>query len=355
MSDTTPEPTPRPTPRSEARTEETTPAPVLPPPPKEDATPSRRAPRLSPAACLGALLVLALVLIATAPFWAPPLLPLLPWGTPMAAAPAPAAPSDQTAQRLTVIEQQLAQLAALDNRITALENKPAPDASAAIAPLSNQIQQLNSQIQQHSAQLDQIDTKLAQLQHDQAANADSAERVLLLALASLGNAIADSRPFSAELASVEALGQARAGWAATLRPLEATAKTGLPSVAILAQRFANDTAPAILRAEAEGPTARQDLWHAMLAKLRGLVIIRRVDRSIAGASPTDAAVDAAQAALDKGDLSGAVAALSPLSEAPAAAAQPWLSEAKARLEAEQAIAKLSQELAGDLAANTHNG
>ena len=269
---------------------------------------------------------------------------MLPWSKAASGAPR----SDQTAQRLDAIEQQLAGLSALNNRLAALENKPAPDASAAIAPVTTQVQQL-------STHLDQIDGKLSQLQHDEAANADSAERVLMIALASLGNAVADSRPFSAELSSVEALGQNRAGWAAALQPLEGAAKTGLPSTAILAQRFANETAPAILRAEAQGPTTQQDLWHAMLAKLKGLIIIRRIDRSVAGDDPTETAVDAAQAALDKGDLNGAVTALSNLSGAPADAAQPWLSDAEARLAAEQTIAKLSQELAGDLASDAHNG
>jgi hypothetical protein len=329
------------TPPDATPTAEIAPAPVLPLPPKEGTAPRRRV-RVPLSATLGALLILALAIIFTAPYWAPPLLPLLPWSAPVAKR------SDQTAQRLDAIEQQLANVSQLSGRITALESKPAPDASAAIAPITTQVQQLGTH-------LDQIDTKLAQLQHDEAANADSAERVLMIALASLGNAVADSRPFTAELSSVEALGQNRGGWATALQPLEGAAKTGLPSTAILAQRFANETAPAILRAEAQGPTARQDLWHAMLAKLKGLVIIRRIDRSVGGATPTDTAVDAAQAALDKGDLNGAVTALGSLSGPAAAAAQPWLKDAQQRLTAEQTIAKLSQELAGDLAAEAHNG
>jgi hypothetical protein len=335
MSDASP---PNPTP-----TDEIAPAPVLPlPPPNEKSAPRRRV-QVPLSASLGALLVLALAMVATAPYWAPPLLPLLPWSK---ATTTPA--SSQTAQRLDAIEQQLANVSALNSRIGALESKPTPDASAAIAPVAAQVQSL-------STHLDQIDSKLSQLQHDETANADSAERVLMIALASLGNAVADSRPFSAELSSVEALGQNRAGWAAALQPLEGAAKTGLPSTAILAQRFANETAPAILRAEAQGPTTQQDLWHAMLAKLKGLIIIRRIDRSVGGATTTDAAVDAAQAALDKGDLNGAVTALDGLRGGPADAAQPWLKDAKQRLAAEQTIAKLSQEIAGDLASDAHNG
>lgn len=326
-------------------------APALPPPPASttmvDPPALERRRRPVPATIwIGAVLVVALALVATSPYWAPALMPLLPWSARVA--PEQADAQNQTAQQLAAIQQQLGDIAALGNRVTALENKPAPDASAAVAPLAAQVQQL-------SARLDQIDKQLAQLTHDEAANAESPQRVLMVSLASLGNAVASSRPFAAELASVEALGQNRSGWAAALRPLEPVAKTGIPSTAVLAQRFSSDVAPAILRAEAVAPTGKKSLGEAMLARLRGLVVIRRVDSSGVGTSPTDKAVAAAQAALDKDDLTGAVKALDALSGAPAAAAQPWLADAEQRLAAEQTIAKLSQDLAGDMAAGASGG
>ncbi|HEY3918626.1 MAG TPA: mitofilin family membrane protein [Stellaceae bacterium] len=306
--------------------------------------PRRPLPRLPVAVWLGGMLVLALALIGASPYWAPALMPVLPW----TARNAQPQQQEQTAQRLTAIEQRLSDVLALSDRVAALETKPAPDASAAVAPLAAQVQQLNSR-------LDQIDTRLAQLAHDEAANAESPQRVLMVALASLGNALAGSRPFAAELASVEALGQGRAGWADALQPLEAPARTGIPSTAVLAQRFAADIAPAILRAEAAAPTDHESLGDAMLARLRGLVVIRRVDGRGAGTSPTGRAVAQAQAALDKSDLAGAAEALGPLSGAPAAAAQPWLAEAQQRLDVEQTIAKLSRNLAGDMAAGARGG
>src|SRR6185503_13330069 len=225
-------------------------------------------------------------------------------------------------------------------RVQALENRPAPDASAAVAPLAAQVQHLGTH-------LDQIDKQIAQLAHDAANNAESPQRVLIVALASLGNAIATSRPFGAELASVEALGRNRQGWAAALEPLEAPAKTGIPSAAVLAQRFTGDVAPAILRAEANAPSSQQGLGQAMLTRLKSLVIIRRVDGGggNSGDAPIAGAVDEAQAALNKGDLAGAVKALGALNGATAAAAQPWRQDAQQRLEAEQTIAKLSRDLA----------
>jgi hypothetical protein len=329
-----------------------------PPPPRVDPTPPKLPPpnaakpppkpaRRMPAAVLslGALVVLALVLIVSAPYWAP----LLPWSA------APAAPQrneaqEQMAQQLAAIRQQLGQLTNLANRVQALENRPAPDPGAAIAPLAAQVQQLGTRF-------DQVEKQLAQLAHDAASNAESPQRVLMVALAGLGNAVASSRPFAAELASVEALGHGRPGWTAALQPLDAPAKTGIPSIAVLAQRFANDTAPAILRAAATAQSREQSLGEAMLTRLKSLVIIRRIEGSRSGTStdPSEQAVDEAQAALNKGDLAGAVKALGALTGVAADAAQPWLKEAQERVEAEQVIAKLSRDLAGDIAAGASGG
>jgi hypothetical protein len=312
-------------------------------PPLATPKPPRQGPRSHAVAWLAALLIIVLAVVGASPYWAPALTPLLPWSRPIAPrSPQPQAP-DRAATQLAAIQQQLDAVLALSARVAALESKPTPDASAAVAPLAMQVQQL-------SARLDQIDTRLAQLAHDEAANAESPERVLMVALASLGNALAGSRPFAAELASVEALGQKRSGWAAALQPLEPAAKTGIPSTAILAQRFSSDVAPAILRAEVTAPSDQQSLGQAVLARLRGLIVIRRVDGSGTGTSPTDRAAAQAQAVLDKGDLAGAVKALNALSGASASAAQPWLADAQSRLDAEQTIAKLGRDLAGDIAA-----
>jgi hypothetical protein len=296
---------------------------------------------------LAVVLIVALALVGTAPYWAPALMPLLPWSA------APAAPraneaQEQMAQQLAALRQQLGQLTNLDNRVKTLENRPAPDASAAVAPLAAQLQQLG-------AHLDQIDKQVAQLERDAANNAESPQRVLMVALASLGNAIAGSRPFGAELVSVEALGRNRPGWATALQPLEASAKTGVPGTAVLAQRFSDDVAPAILRAEANAASRQQSLGQAMLTRLKSLVIIRRVDGGGASGNPTEQAVAEAQAALNKSDLAGAVKALGTLSGAAANVAQPWLKDAQQRIEAEQTIAKLSRDLAGELAAGASGG
>jgi hypothetical protein len=324
------------------------PTPPKSPPPGAPKPPPRPPLRVPASWSLAVILIVALALVGTAPYWAPALMPLLPWSA------APTAPQaneaqERMVQQLAAMRQQLGQLTHLDNRVQALENRPAPDASAAVAPLAAQVRQL-------TAHLDQIDKRLAQLEHDAANNAESPQRVLMVALAGLGNAIAGSRPFSAELTSVEALGRNRPGWAAALQPLEVPAKTGIPSTAVLAQRFSDNVAPAILRAEANATSRQQSLGQAMLTRLKSLVIVRRVDGARSdGDDPADQAVGEAQAALNKSDLAGAVKALGALKGAAADATQPWRQEAQQRLDAEQTIAKLSRDVAGEMAAGANGG
>jgi hypothetical protein len=284
-----------------------------------------------------AVLVVALGVVGTSAYWIPLIQPVLPSHQQSSD------PLATVAARLAAIERRLDTLQSLDDRITAIERRPVPDATPSLAPIEDQLQQLG-------ARLDQTEARLSQLIKDQATRGDSAQRVLIVALADLGNAVSTSRSFAAQLASVEALGQSRAGWAEALQPLEGPAKSGIPSAAVLARRFSDEVATAILRADTASPSAQSGLGEAVLAKLRSLVVIRRTDGAADNANPVDAAVATSEAALAKDDLAGAVAALSDLSGAQAAAASAWLQQARQRLQAEQTIATLTQELSSDLAA-----
>jgi hypothetical protein len=300
---------------------------------------------------LAAVIVLGVAVAGAAFYWRPQLDQRFSAALPPA--PPAASVTDKAVAalgaRLDAIERRLDALASLDQRVGALERRPAPDTSASLAPLQAQVQQL-------SARLDQMDTRLAQLVKDQSVRGDSAQRILIVALADLGSAVASSHPFTAQLASVEALGRSRPGWAKSLDPLEGAAKTGVPSIAVLTQQFADTAAPAILRAEATSPGAHGSLGGAVLAKLRALVVIRRTDgAAAAGDTPAEQAIATADAALDKGDLAGAVAAVGALAGAAGKAAAPWLEEARQRLDAEETVSRLTRDVAADLAASASGG
>jgi hypothetical protein len=333
----------------------------VPPPPAPETKPSKppkappRAPRSWRRAgwVLAAVIVVALAVAGTTSYWRPQLDQRFSAVLPPAPAPSAINTTDKAVAalgaRLDRIEQRLDALSALDQRVGALERRPAPDTSASLAPLQAQVQQL-------SARLDQMDARLAQLIKDQSVRGDSAQRILIVALADLGSAVASSHPFTAQLASVEALGRSRPGWAKSLEPLEGAAKTGVPSTAVLTQHFADAAAPAILRAEAASPGADKSLGAAVLAKLRALIVIRRTDgAAAAGGTPAEQAVATANAALDKGDLAGAVAAIDGLTGAAGKAAASWLEEARQRLDAEETVARLTRDVAADLAAGASGG
>jgi len=109
----------------------------------------------------------------------------------------------------------------------------------------------------------------------------------------------------------------------------------VPSRAVLFQGLAELAQRMPVASEPVGETN----WGAQtLARLRGLVTIRRVDDT--SRSGPETAVHAAQTSLARGDLAAAVAALEPLTAANAEAAQSWIRMARARLAAEAALDQL---------------
>jgi uroporphyrinogen-III synthase len=79
--------------------------------------------------------------------------------------------------------------------------------------------------------------------------------------------------------------------------------------------------------------------------LMRLITVRPVGADVEGDDPA-ARVARAEAKLAGGDLAGAIAELEGLEGAAAAAAAPWLEQARARLVAEQALDRLNTHTAG---------
>lgn len=376
------------------------------------------------------LLILILGALAATPFWAPIVVPLLPWGTEQAANQTeqqqqqlqdisgrvqalesrPAAAPAQPAQAADTGDLKAA-LDALDKRVAGMEQRVASAGSggvdpAAVEALRNDLQRQTAasnqkldELNQHIAGIDRkVDSRpttdpavqqalqglqqsqqgvqqaqqgtqqaLQGLQNDmrriavaqtelsdrvsrmeaqasQQVNAGRTDQALLLAVGQLRDAVSGSRPYAAELGAVQALGRDRPNVQAAAQPLAARAQTGVPSLAVLRQRF-NDTAKAVVQAEENPPN--RELGQEVLGKLRSLVTVRRVDTTPEG-RPAQGAVAQAESALNAGDLAGAVAALDKLSGPAAEAAKPWLDDAKARLAAEGAVAKLDQLLVARL-------
>ena len=197
--------------------------------------------------------------------------------------------------------------------------------------------------EQHLAKLDRTDADLAQRlaalerkAQSQSASEIRTDGMLSLLLAQMREAVAQARPFPTEYNAFVKLAR-DPELAAAAQPLAEAARNGVPGRAVLEKRL-SELAGAI--AAPSQPQNGED-WRAQaLARLRGLVTVRRIE----GSPPTgpEAVVNDARAELARGDLAGAVDKLDHLTGASADAARPWLQMARQRLAVETALEHLEE-------------
>lgn len=353
----------------------------------------------------GSVLWLALVLVllvagvAASPWWAPRLAPLLPWAGSGVADAEARAQLQAMASRLAALEQRQAspaqsagmqgaldktndQLAALDRRVTAIDQQLAQGAGggstdgAALAALRGAIERdgaAQAQLADRVAALESkagapaavdpaavkdLQDKVEKIGADLAALGERVTRLaaaepddsrtdqaLLLALGQLRQAMQGSGPFTDTLASATALARNRPEVKAALATLSGAAANGVPSLAVLRERFAR-IAGEIANSGAAASTGWSD---RMLGTLGSLVSVRRIGPAAAAGTGPEAAVATAEAALASGDLAGAVTALGTLRGAAAASAKSWLDDARRRLDADAALEKANSVVASRLA------
>ncbi len=349
---------------------------AAPAPPAETTASPATTPWRGIAVGLAGILLVAVVLVGTAPFWAAS----LPW------APVPSQlPPDPRIDRLTTEQQQerqrrLQDIAAanaarqkLEDRLGALETRDAPPADA-IAQLARRvaaleakpsvspgdIAELREQTAKASAATAALAARVAALDqsvHGQAAT-DTADTAIVLVLLQIRDALEIGRPFAAEYDALAALARPHPEIEAAAQPLAEPAKSGVAGRAVLAGQLPELRAaiavsqaaakPAENAAPAAGWTDRA------LSRLRGLVTIRRIDGStpempaatLSGAAA--APIDVAARALAGGDLEAAIGALDKLTGPPAEAAAAWLRMGKQRLAVEAALHRIEALLAARL-------
>ena len=361
----------------------------------EPAGPTRRSARGFARAplWLAGLLILILAGVASSPFWAPQIEPLLPWGenrddyAALAARVAaietrPVAPSPGIDAVQSAMSQLARRVDQLDSRLAVVEKRPAPPSvdtdaiNSALGALGRRVDQLESAAKPDlgpiRAGMQQVEQRLAAIETQSASRiasetaaskdmqqelsrlgkfeGDLADRVaalereaqsqekpelradgmMALLLGQMREAIEQARPFPAEFGAFIKLARG-SDLAAGAQPLAEPARNGVASRAVLVKGLAELAG----RMAASDPAVKSDWREQTLARLRGLVTIRRIDDS--SHTGSNGAVGAAQAALARGDLAGAVAALEPLTGADAEAARPWLLMARERLAAETAL------------------
>jgi hypothetical protein len=319
-----------------------------------------------------AVLALVITAIMTSPFWAPEIAPLLPWGE----RPAPMPDYAALATRLQAIERRPVPPAidveairsaqnALGRRVDQLEaarNAGRQD-EAAVSSIGARLQQLEQQlgtiektsssraasqaaeigsIQQELTRLGTITadsaSRLAALEQRRTQRETSqSEAVLLTVLLQIREAVEQARPFAAELHAFTVLAHDRPDLGAAATPLAEVARDGVVGHLALAKHL-SEVAGHIATAT---PLPAEADWEAqMLARLRALVQIRRIDGAPDGGA--EAAVSAAETALGRGDLGEAVAQLDRLKGANAELAGPWLRMARSQLAVERALTHLQE-------------
>jgi hypothetical protein len=363
-----------------------------------------RRPRSRAVAWLAALLILVIVGVATSPFWAPAVIPLLPWGqtsssardqalagrlaaverrpvaTPAELDTLRAAQSDlvrrvaavetglealrrnqeaaiqtktlvgQLAQRVDAMRQSAEAGAAAQAAIARLGERVdtvAAQATATAASEKTEIDKIRQQVDQSARAVDAVANRIDGIEHRLQAesSADRSGSALLLVLLQMREAIEQARPFASEYDAFRSFAGHDPELLAAAGPLADAAREGVASRAVLRQRLA-DLADHV--AAAPTPSVKTQWWAEALDRLRGLVTIRHISGS--QRTGPEAALDTAQRDLAQGDLAGAVAAVETLAGADASAAEPWLRIARRRLAAETALARLQGLLAARLGA-----
>lgn len=180
------------------------------------------------------------------------------------------------------------------------------------------------------SRIDQVGTRVEEVAEAPALKG-AQQAATVIAVGSVQDALAAGRPFEAPLERVRQLAPAEGAFADALARLSPHAAAGVATRAALLRRFEAEASAMHAASASDGGWMDQ-----AVDRLTGLVSIRQT-----GEAADRPPVSRAEAALARGDLAGAVAALSDIREAsPRAAA--WLDAAEARLAAEAAVTALRE-------------
>ncbi len=217
----------------------------------------------------------------------------------------------------------------LSQKVQALEQRPA--GGAARETLQAEIAAQTAPLQQRLSSAERELETLTRAQSERLADARTAS--LTLALTNLKRAIADGRPFPAELAAVETLSAAKLP-VSQLAPYK---DTGVSSMAELQGEFAEASKKTV---EAYYSEKSSGFMGEVLSRAKSVVQIKPADST--GGS-VEAILGRMSTALKSGDLKTALLQGAGLPHPPLEMMD-WFGKAQARLTADEALRKTDQEL-----------
>ncbi|MGP1394800.1 MAG: uroporphyrinogen-III synthase [Inquilinaceae bacterium] len=272
------------------------------------------------------------------------------------AAPGAGAGEAALTQRLDALEADIADLPRLTQADVAAgiaaEIRPLADRIDALAAMTDEIDRLQTALNQATGRLDTLAASVDAARSDLDETRDGLERTqaglarlqsstvaseaLVLAVGQLRLAVADGAPYGPALDVVRSLIDGDPALADAVESLAAVSERGVPSRATLRARF-----PAMARAVRAAAVPEDADWvDRTLSSVQGLVSVRPTAGEVEGTG-IDAILARAEFRLGNADLTGAVTALDDLDGPAAAAAGPWLSDARARLTVDGSVDRLS--------------
>lgn len=217
-----------------------------------------------------------------------------------------------------------ASLAGLDERLAAIETATQAN-TAALGQFSDvdaEVGALGDQLASLQAALDTLENR--------AIDPGSA---FVLATSQLREAAARGNAYRDQLDATSALAPDDAVAAGSLQTLASHADTGVATTKSLGDRLPGALSDAVT---AERVATSDGFFDQTLAKLEGLVSVRRVDGQVEG-SGADAVTSRAEALFNAGDLDAALKELEGLSDEAADAMSGWITDARAHLDVHKAL------------------
>lgn len=175
---------------------------------------------------------------------------------------------------------------------------------------------------------------------------------LLLTTAQLRQAVDQGNPYATELRTVRAIAESMPNVSLDAPVLTDFADAGIPTRAMLAERF-DRLGTEIIRSAA-APDDAPEWVQSTVRRAMGLVTVRRTDGEAVGDAPS-AIVARAASAIEAGDLQTAVQEVQKLEGEEAVVADDWLTAAQARLAAEDQLSDLTSEALARFAASQRGG
>lgn len=249
-------------------------------------------------------------------------------------------------QRFSMAEQKIFGLRTMMNQVEGLINTPGGREA-----LENSLRSLESTMGQYGGTITQDDLNvmrqqdpiLATVMKDVRAE-DVKAALMLLTLNEVRTTMGrETSPFADDLKLLQDLNQDDPQVQASIQRLAPYAQSGVLSQQRLSDEF-QGLAGDIVMAKLRGEDA--SIQNRAMERLSQMMTVRRIDS--AEGDNADAIVVRAQAKIDQGDISGAIAELQKLEGESAKTAAPWIAQAQNRVYADQASSALTMDIMQNL-------